>query len=280
MPIPRLTIALVLIGGGAFALPACTRNAAPASTRVLEAAPQSPATARAEQIGAMRDVMRDGRTEARVRLRDLPAGSATVAVGALEGLSGEITAVDGEFWVTRVQDGQPRTTGPRLAGRDAATLLTHAAVPGWRSRDIQAGGRELAQLVREEATRAGVDLDEPFPFVIETTTADLKVHVINGHCPMSGLPETAGTTPWRWSGSTATDIRLVGFLARDRAGVMTHHGTDIHAHVVFRLDGRTISAHIDHATIPGIAVLRLPAALLDAADASARATNRPSMEDA
>ena len=41
---------------------------------------------RLQQFGGMREVMRDGHTEPRVRLADLTLAPATIGVGALEGL--------------------------------------------------------------------------------------------------------------------------------------------------------------------------------------------------
>ena len=191
-----------------------------------------------EQIGAMRAVMRDGQTEARVSLQQA-AKPGAIAVGALEGLGGEITMVDGEVWVTRAADGGGvRTSGPAVGAGDAATLLTLAFVSDWQdvAIDHPIEADELENVIRQIAVRRGLRPDQPFPFVLETDLAELDLHVISGSCPIAA-PAHAETGTWR-SQLASTKARLVGFFAPDKAGVMTHHGTALHVHALVELDGK------------------------------------------
>ncbi len=41
---------------------------------------------------------------------------------------------------------------------------------------------------------------------------------------------------------------------------MTHHGTSLHMHALIELDGKHVSAHVDHVAMAADATLRLPAA--------------------
>ncbi|MCA9286238.1 MAG: hypothetical protein KDA22_13520 [Phycisphaerales bacterium] len=214
-----------------------------------------------EQFGAMRDVMRDGHTQARIRLADAVVRPHALGVGALEGLAGEVTIVDGDVWVARVTDGGVRVTGPLPRGDESASLLTLAHVPRWRTVAIQspAAGEELAELIVRAAQDIGIDTARPFPFMIEGAPADLAIHVINGYCPMATDPSAVGAVPWTWSATAPVDVVIVGFHAEGAAGVMTHHGTTIHAHAVLSIDGRTVAGHVDRlAVAPGM-FLHLPA---------------------
>jgi len=80
--------------------------------------------------GTFQDVLRDGRTEGRVPLagiadRDEDAEQGElVALGALEGLEGEVTIVDGEVWLSRVRDGSLTTEVGRGIGGNATLLVS------------------------------------------------------------------------------------------------------------------------------------------------------------
>jgi acetolactate decarboxylase len=212
------------------------------------------------QYGEMRSVMREGRTELRIALADAVAAPHAIAVGAIEGLAGEVTIVDGEVWVSRVEDGSLRPSGPVPGPGDRATLLTLAHVGAWRAVPIQSSATEgeFEAFVEHAARSRGVDTTRPFPFLIEGTLTDIEMHVINGVCPHATDPETVDAQPWRWSGSQATDVLIVGFYAPNAVGVMTHHGSLIHAHVVLSLDGSTVTGHVDRVVVaPGMS-LRIP----------------------
>lgn len=214
-----------------------------------------------EQIGAMRDVMRDGRTEARIGLADAVAQPHAVAIGALEGLAGEITILHGDVWVSRVVKDGLRVTGPELVDGDEATLLTLTHVARWQSLPVMetVEGRELESLIEQSARARGIDTSKPFPFQLEGPVASIDFHVINGFCPFGTDAATIDAQPWRWSNTRSTDVIIVGFFAADAAGVMTHHGTSIHAHVILSIDGRMITGHVDEvSTAPGM-TLRVPA---------------------
>jgi hypothetical protein len=253
MPTPRRVLDFCLALALAVGVAACSsRPDRTADAPPLQAAPE------VHRFGGMRQVMRLGEVEARALLLDW-AGGDTIAVGAVEGLDGEITALDGAVWVSRVRAGVPATSGPEPAAGDRATLLIAARVPSWRSIPLEAaaGGRDLEAMIEQAAARAGIDTAAPFPFVIEGRAASLDMHIINGFCPHGGEPDP-GSEPWRFVTSDATDVTIVGFFARDAAGELTHHGTSMHAHALVRLGGRLVTGHIDSLGIEAGATLRVP----------------------
>lgn len=211
------------------------------------------------QYGSIRETLRDGQTEARVALVDVISGQNNfIAVGAIAGLEGEITIVGEDVWVTRVSEGAPETSGPDVVDEDKATLLTAITVPAWSTEESHTAQESLRAFIESLAHDNGLDLHSPFPFIIDADSADLSLHVINGRCPMSGAPKSPGTEPWRWSGDNVTDVRIVGVYARGQGGVMTHHGSPIHAHAIVSIDGRMLTAHIDEATLAGSISTQLP----------------------
>ncbi len=214
------------------------------------------------QYGAMRQVMREGQTEPRIRLTDAVAVPHAYGVGALEGLTGEVTIVDGSVWVARVAHAGVDMSGPAPAAQDQATLLTLAHIARWESVPLTTTieGAALESYIKAAARDMGIDTSKPFPFVIEGDAIRVDLHVINGYCPSAVDPATMDAQPWVWSSPAPGRAVIVGFYAPDAAGVMTHHGTAVHMHAVVDIDGRTVAGHVDEAAAGAGAVLRLPSA--------------------
>ncbi|HIE99662.1 MAG TPA: hypothetical protein EYQ63_22340 [Fuerstia sp.] len=209
-----------------------------------------------EQFGGMREVMREGKTKSRIRLIDAIATPHTFAVGALEGLSGEVTIVDGNVWVSRVSvDGELEVNGPEPAEEDSATLLTLGHVSRWHRTTIEtaASGNDLESLIEQFARTKGLDTSKPFPFRIAGELVKIDLHVINGYCPIATDPSTKEKKPWRWANSETVNVDLTGFYAPNSVAVMTHHGTSIHAHAIVMVDDTRIMGHVDGVTVePGM----------------------------
>lgn len=236
----RLLLALLLMS---LVLPAC------ASKRAWKG--------QVETWGRMMEVMRDGATEPRVPLASLSTAG-YYGVGALEGLEGEVTIVDGTVWVSRAPEADRATT--TQDDTVSATLLAAGRVAGWSEHPIDNDmtGDELESFIRRRAARAGVATSRPFPFVVDGECATIDLHVIRGHCPMLGAD--IGLEPYRGSFQSARAM-LVGIFAADAAGVLTHHGASTHTHaLVVDESGESIqvTGHVDRVTVRAGSVLRLP----------------------
>ncbi len=215
------------------------------------------------QYGQMHEVLGGAATEAhaRIALAEAVSRPHAYAVGALEGLAGEVTIADGEAYVSRAAGAELRAEGPSATPIDKAALLTLAHVSRWREVRIERAlaGDELEDFIADSARRQGINVDRPFPFLIDGEVPDLKVHVINGKCPMKPGAQMSEThEPWRHQFDHPTRAAIVGFHATDSAGKLTHPGTRVHAHVTFLLDGRTVTAHVERMAVAGGSVLRLP----------------------
>lgn len=205
--------------------------------------------------GAMREVLRDGRTEGRVDLAEV-LGPDTVAVGASAALAAEITVFGGKAHLAEVVDPGSvqglRVRAP-VAG-EQATLLILAQVAEWSEHPLTAVP-DLASLeasVRAIAAANDIDVTRPFPFRVEGVASTLRLHVLNHSCPIA---EPDGPKPWRFFGEGETTV-LVGFYAENSAGRLTHHGQETHTHAL--LPGRDISGHLDEVALLSGARVYLP----------------------
>jgi alpha-acetolactate decarboxylase len=195
-----------------------------------------------QQWGSMREVLRDGNTEARVALGDAGITAETYGVGALAGLEGEITIDAGEVTVSRSAGADAVTTTKGISDDDAASMLFLGTVSGWHNIDITepVSSLEVDGLLATAFAGRDVPTMAHTPFRIEGTFSDIKLHVIGGQCPirarMHGEPMTSPAFELDIPQASAT---VVGIYAADAAGDVTHMGSDTHMHIIVEHDGRT-----------------------------------------
>lgn len=206
--------------------------------------------------GTIREALRDGKTEARVDLADAVTPT-MVAVGAVAGLDGEISIIDGTCYVSRSRGGTLETLrSPDLS----ATILFAAEVPEWQTLDIteKVDSTQIATFVASSAQSIGIDTREAFPFVIEGDLLRLQVHVLAGECPIRAqmLGEEMTSPPFR-KRLDRVHGKLIGIHASQGGGVITHHGSPTHVHAL--ITGKnSFTGHVDTVSIAAGAVLRLP----------------------
>ncbi len=213
----------------------------------------APAAAPADEVrtwGTMREALRNGQSERRV----VPVQVArphSIGVGALEGLAGEVTILDGRVLLARGIGHDPwvsQEAGPD----DGATLLVLADVAEWEPHQLPACA-DLAALEAELRARiVATDRDpkQPTPVRIRGRAAYADLHVIAGNCPVAN-PD--GAPAWRFR-SEAVEVELVGIHAEDAAGRLTHHTGTTHLHAVIG----ELSGHLDALALEAGAVLLLP----------------------
>jgi alpha-acetolactate decarboxylase len=233
----------------AFALAICMLFASCSST------PKKQPDTRLRSWGTMREVLREGKTRARVNLSHV-ARKGTWGVGALASLEGEITIIDGKASLAVVKDG--KHTHRKLSKKDVATLLVLAEVERWdeqplvEARTLKDLERVLESAIARSAFRSG---KQPVPIRIEGRLDDLAIHVIQGACPVAS-PD--GPAPWRWHGRTDHGT-LVGIYCEGSEGKLTHHSSRMHLHAVFKTEsGQTLSGHVDDVALGEGVRLYLP----------------------
>jgi alpha-acetolactate decarboxylase len=208
--------------------------------------------------GTLREALRDGRTQARVDVASV-AGKGVYAVGALAGLEGEVTVLDGEIWVSKGKIRPPATTRSATASAPA-TVLFAAEVPHWQDVEVEENvdPSVFEEFLEQAAARVGLDPGEPFAFVVEGPLTYLRMHVIAGECPMRArmLNKEISSPPYE-KRVDRVEGRLVGIFATNAAGKLTHQGAKTHTHVLLS-EGDGITGHVESVGIAAGSVLRLP----------------------
>ncbi|MAF27108.1 MAG: hypothetical protein QF819_05715 [Gemmatimonadota bacterium] len=222
-------------------------------------AADAPSATGATTYGSLREVVREGRLDARVRLDEITPGPHTYALGALADLEGEVTIVDDEIWLSRTdEDGTVVTERMRTSEAGAAALVA-ARVDGWTRHSVgqDVPFEELDAWILRSALVAGVDTSSAFPFMVGGFVRDLDWHVIVGDRlpPGASSHEEHMATAVRDS-LDVTHATLLGFHSTRHHGVFTHHTTNTHLHVVMKKPNA--SGHVDGVTVPAGAWLLLP----------------------
>ena len=202
-----------------------------------------------QQWGAMREVLALGKTHSRVRLADVIEKPHAFGVGAVAGLMGEVTILNGKAFVAQLEG--EFVTSAVQQGHEA-TLLAAAYVPAWQSLAIESAldSDQLMVFIKSQAQQNNINTDEPFPFLIEGNLS-VSAHIINGNCPRAG-----GEEPIRFECKDRAGT-IVGIYAENAAGTLTHHGDVSHMHVVFENESAQ-SGHVDDVVVMQGAMLKIP----------------------
>lgn len=208
--------------------------------------------------GSLREVLRDGQVSGRVRVLEAGIGPGSVGVGALADLAGEITVVNGEVWVAR-----PAADG-RIVARSGAEPSTQAAflalaeVPAWAELPVKQdlGLGELEDILAALLSQFPSGKVDSLPFVVEGPLGAVQAHVLNGKCPFAAVEERRGE-PVRFERSAAQGV-LVGFFSTLPPGILAHHGSRLHTHVLLR-DQDPAMGHLDDVRVLKGGVIKVPA---------------------
>lgn len=205
--------------------------------------------------GVLMEIMREQKIEANADLQDFKNLPHLFALGALEGLSGEILILD-----SKPLNG--------LASKDQllfdrsfdrkATLLVSAQVEAWKEISLVLESVDLSQLqtiVKEAAEQLSINTEEPFPFLLKGEFKQIDWHVINAAEAEAQTHEAFKKAGLSGKSENA-EGQILGFYSEKHEGVFTHHGSFLHMHFVNAEE--TEMGHVDAIEITGPIVLLLP----------------------
>ena len=204
------------------------------------------------QYGQMHEAIGQQKHEGRVAFRKLVDREHFFGVAAVEGLQGEATILDGNVILTTVDDDGRLKASDSTAMKKKATLLVGAYVPSWAKRSVGQSVKpeSFDQYIADTATRAKVNVNRPFIFTVEGEFTDVRLHVINGACPIRARmrKETLSdqVQPFE-SEMSSVRGKIVGVFAKDAVGKLTHPATSTHCHLVFTdpVSGKTVTGHLE-----------------------------------
>jgi alpha-acetolactate decarboxylase len=212
----------------------------------------------------MHETLAKGDFQARVDLADLLDQEQFYAVGAVAGLQGEITILDSAAYATSVTP--DRRLDPLDGPATAATLLVGQTVPRWSgvTIDVEVTADDFDHVIHDAAAGQGVDTSMPFMFIVEGEMIDVRLHVINGACPvharMKKLEIPDDRQPFEHESGRLRGT-VVGVYAPDAVGKLTHPATSVHAHLIYvdETTGEQVTGHLERIGIAAGATVKVPA---------------------
>jgi len=222
---------------------------------ILTACDSTIQTISVEHHGVLREIMREQKLDVNADLLDYESVSNLYALGALEGLSGEILILDGKPLHSYANEGS------LVIDRSfnwKATLLVTSQVTAWESFKIDAiinENSDLQALVFKEAQRLGINADEAFPFMLKGSIDSIEWHVINAKEATAQNHDAYKAAGLKGTGQYK-DARVLGFYSNQHEGIFTHHGSYLHMH--FINEEESVMGHVDALKNDGSLSLWLP----------------------
>jgi len=198
--------------------------------------------------GALRDVMHKNDVGGKITLNLLGPMEDLIGVGAVEGLNGEITIVDGKALISTYSDNMYSLD--KSTNVDAA-LLVVSNVGDLKKHQIDSpigSITELEDWLNKYVVNNGLG-DESFAFRMEVT-GKANWHVISP--PDPGQDHNSAAKKFNYKGK----FQAVGFFSRVHQGVFTHQGRFTHLHFI---DEQThFAGHLDEMVSEGTVTIYLP----------------------
>jgi alpha-acetolactate decarboxylase len=209
--------------------------------------------------GNLREIIKKKTPEGIIELGEALAEPHTYGVGVLKNAEGEITVLDGEVLLNYGKDGISRTLNQIPKGEKAMFLVT-AQVEKWQKIAIPAAMSEqqLHGFVLEQARKAGLDIREPFPFLITGTFRDMVWNVMDGIELESGADSRRQQLLWKKLVGYKEEASgvLVGFYPASLHAEICHPGEHWHVHVLFTK--AKVTGHVSAFSVVGGSQLELP----------------------
>jgi len=190
-------------------------------------------------VGSQRQTIMTGDRTAQFDLRNLSGRPHLCGIGPIQGLTGEVTILDGRPALARVgADHLVHVTESFEAG---VPFFVWADVANWQTVDMPElpTYAEVERFVGQAGAKAG--LTRAFPFVIRGRPELIDFHIVNARpdTPPGMAAHQKIQISFELRGE---DAKLVGFWSSQHQGVFTPMGTNIHTH--FQTVDNKVSGHV------------------------------------
>jgi acetolactate decarboxylase len=177
------------------------------------------------------------------------------ALGPAEGLRGEVSVFDSEFSISRIVDGTLRVESRFDA---SACFLVFTQVSAWRRLTIESAIVEqpmLEEFIAKSASELGLDVNRPFPFLIDAIPAHATFHVLDKRDGLPHTPELHEKAKVRFV-LQRQPVEVIGFYSNRHRGIFTPPDANIHMH--FRTQNGQMSGHLEKIQLQPGATFAVP----------------------
>lgn len=212
---------------------------------------------RVEHRGTMRDMFDKNDLNGHVGLQTLKNKPHLYALGPVEKLRGEILIWDSTPYISQVRED---ALFMETSWNHKAVFFVWTQVAAWETFPVPATVKtydQLEKFIRATATKAKLDVTQPFPFLLKGKPEQILWHVVNvppGETIHTREKHEQAKIPFRTEGEP---VEMLGFYSEKHAGVFVHHTRRSHIHL------RTVKGdemgHVDEIALSGGMILSLPA---------------------
>ncbi len=218
-----------------------------------------------EYAGSQKRIFETGKAEQTVSVAAMSACSDAFGVGAVAGLDGEITIIQGQPYVTQVRGDRYTVDQGHEHG---AVFAVWTCQTKWRSEavpDNVKGYLDLQDFVKTRAAAAGIDIMKPFPFRLVGSPTEVKWHVNVDLTGGKAIDSELFTKSKANYVARNQPMEIVGFYSEQHPGIFISAFAPaipkesglknaIHIHMLTQ-DGKA-AGHIDNiALAPGMTLL-------------------------
>jgi len=196
-----------------------------------------------------------GKAEEAVSLERFEGLGNLYAVGPLEQARGEVSIYDSVPLISEVQAAQVNVT---IDSFRHAAFLVYAIVEDWRSATIQSPIKTEQQLENQLvawAVTSGIDVDQPFVFLLNGFVAEATFHVLDNRGRGRYNPERHAKSKFYFPIANES-VEVVGFYSRHHHGVFTPWDSNFHMHI--RTVDNRVSGHLERFNWERGVMLHLP----------------------
>ena len=222
----------------------------------MKISPKGPALAAhvVKWMGAQRNVLQ-GDIGGHIALASISDLRNLYAVGPAEHLQGEVSIFDSVPSISRIIDGTLKIeTNFNLN----ACFLVYAQVRAWHRVTIPTAIVDEATLeshIVKVASELGVNVSQPFPFLINATPERATFHVLDKRDGLTNNPELHEKAKVRFV-LQREPVEVIGFYSNRHRGIFTPGDANVHMHVR-SADGR-MSGHLEKIQLERGATLAVP----------------------
>ncbi len=209
-----------------------------------------------EYQGALKNMMHKGDISTKADLKIFENTKHFYALGATENLKGEIQIFNSKPFNTMVVDSNLAFDS---SFNKKATLLVYASVSKWKSINIPndvVTYEQLESYIEQSAKRNQLNIDEPFPFLIEGALKSFDWHVINWKDGDTEHSHEKHISSGLNGTLTNKQVEMLGFYSNSHHAIFTHHTTNMHIHIK-TVDSK-IAGHVDGLILGKRMILKLP----------------------
>ncbi len=212
-------------------------------------------TVAVKYAGALKDIM-SGDLDSKIALDTISGYKHLYALGAMDGLKGEIQIFDGTSYNSKIVQRKMSVDSTFNTG---ASLLIYTQVKQWEMQmlpDSLVDVSGLETYLKTMVSERNICGELPLPFLIEGKVKSLYWHVVDG----TGIHGEHSHKTHKNSGLSGQinghEVVILGFFSENHKGFLTHQDSSVHMH--FKTIEDSIAGHVDNLKVGKGMWLKIP----------------------